>query len=523
MSSVPVTYQQLLAEQYEENAKDLLVHQQTNYDEVNETYVHEHNATDDVGQTLIDPQEFQRFGGNRGTHDIVLKSKEFDDKGTASVRRSKDVKTNIFNIDSCFRAFAVGGLNMTDPSLVANPNYKSPVSSTSTADSAHFIFNLDSQYKNVISSKLSSLQLPNKFFNLVDIRNNYYIYVRPGYYTSPFSFRIASISAYSPSAGGSIVSLYSITISPLVIGDTVTITGSANYTGNWTVIASTSTTVTISTSISNTQTEEGSLSKILSVNPNQKNTLAGYTQIAVPIQSVNTNPRGSLDTAPKLEPAEGQTGFYYSNTSIIPALNTQLARFPGLSVSSVDGFCQFTNSSENIYSMNFTPEVTGLKPPYYPTLGAMLGYYHYLYIINPAGNTALPPDCGFQCAQISSCVSYGSVVSENKIDMNADQYINLKVADWENVYHQNGADSYYGLFQKIPITVQKGDTIYDIQYNNSISKKYNFIQPENIRYLEIEIVDRTNRKLLMPGVDWSMVLEIEEVLNVSLYEKLREL
>jgi hypothetical protein len=65
--------------------------------------------------------------------------------------------------------------------------------------------------------------------------------------------------------------------------------------------------------------------------------------------------------------------------------------------------------------------------------------------------------------------------------------------------------------------------IYDVVYNNSIKKKYDFIQPVNIRYLEIYLYDRLGEPLLMPGVDWSMVLEVEEVLNSALYNKLREL
>jgi hypothetical protein len=114
-------------------------------------------------------------------------------------------------------------------------------------------------------------------------------------------------------------------------------------------------------------------------------------------------------------------------------------------------------------------------------------------------------------------------MAENKVDMNADSYIQLTIQNWENIYQQDGADSYYGVFQKIPINVQKGDMIYDIVYNNSIKKKYDFIQPVNIRYLEIYLYDRLGEPLLMPGVDWSMVLEVEEVLNSALYNKLREL
>jgi hypothetical protein len=73
------------------------------------------------------------------------------------------------------------------------------------------------------------------------------------------------------------------------------------------------------------------------------------------------------------------------------------------------------------------------------------------------------------------------------------------------------------------VNVAKGENIYDIVYNNSVTKKYNFMQPTNVRYLEIYLYDRLGYPLLMPGVEWSMTIELEEVLNSALYDKLREL
>jgi hypothetical protein len=521
MSEVPITYQQLLAQQYEENARDLLVYEETDFNNV-ESHIEEHNASDNVGEQLVDPQEFQHFAGNRASENVILKIKEYEDRGENSVRYAKDVKKVIVNIDTHFRAFASGGLIPVDQSLTLNQNYKSPNTPTATATTSHFIFNLDSQYKNIISAKLSSFQLPNKFFNLIDYRNNYYIYTRKGLFADPFQIPISSIVPNR--AGTSATITFSTPIHPLVVNDSITISGAANPVYNNTFIITSSTNSNVTINITNGPTES-TTSAILSVYPNSTNSLAGYTEVAVFITNVNQNPRSTFNKVSNDE-VKGQSGYYYSNTSIFPALNNAYSSmFPDLSFSLADGYCTISNSSTTqAYTINLTPESVGIYPPYFSTLGAMLGYYNYIYQIQPANlNPPLPP-CNFGCGQISACTTYGSIISENKVDMNADPYIQLVIEDWENIYQQDGADTYYSVFQKIPIVnVPKGDVIYDVQYINSISKKYNFQQPENIRYLEITLFDMLGYELLMPGVDWTMTIELEEVLNSSLYDKLREL
>lgn len=520
MEHQPITYGQLLAQTYEENAKDLLVYPQHDYEDVGGYDIQEHNATQNIGNELTDPHEFQRFAGARGTEDVLMKPKEFEDKGSASIRRAKDVQTHIFNIDTLFRPFAVGGILPTPVSLIGNTEVykKLPAVGDTTSSSSHFVFNLDSQYKNIITAKLSSMQLPNKFFNLVDIRNNFYIYTKKGSYVDDFVIPITSIAPNSKNTY-TIIQL-GANISPLVAKDIITIAGTANYDGSYEVKDSTISTITINLV---TGAPPEPVSATLSVPINPTNTLAGYTRVSVYITSANKSPRSTL-TANTSEVVEGQTGFYYSNTSIFPALNKEYSTlFPKLQFSYMDGFCNIiNNSATETYTINLTPETTSIYPAYFQTLGAMLGFYNYVYEIGPANPTLNTP-CNFGCGQISSCSTYGSVLSENKVDMNADPYIQIAIQNWENIYQQDGSDSYYGVFQKIPINVAKGENIYDIVYNNSITKKYNFMQPTNVRYLEIYLYDRLGYPLLMPGVEWSMTIELEEVLNSALYDKLREL
>jgi hypothetical protein len=448
MSHQPVTYQQLLAQQYEENARDLLAYQETDYHNVEEEHgqIDAHNANNDVGEPLTDPHEFQHFGGNRNNQDIIIKPSEFKDHGKTSVRYNKDVQLDIFNIDTRFRSYAVPGLSSTPKTLIGNTkvngkNYVSPVDSTITSLTSNYVFQIERQLRNIISATLTSFELPNRFFNLVDIRNNYYIYVKQGIYSDD--------------------------------------------------------------------------------NP--------YTQIAVYITDFNLSTSTLTQT---LGPA-GQNGFYYSNTSIIPALNYSLkiGGFTELSVTYVDGYCYFNNSSNsNTYVLNFTPEA----PPsgsitnaqIYPTLGRMLGFTNFIYELlptNPTITNPCPTPCDSNCGHIIVCQNNGSIAGEDLIDMNADSYIYLSVGDWNNVQHETADNSFFTVFAKVPITVDKGKLIYDIVYNNSITKTYYFQQPTNLQQFQVTLLDKTGQVLLMPNVDWSMTIELEEVLSQSLYEKMREL
>lgn len=447
MSHQPVTYQQLLAQQYEENARDLLVYQETDYQNVHEedANVNAHNAHHEVGEQLADPHEFQRFAGNRNTENLVIKPKDFDDRGKSSVRYNKDVQIDVFNIDTRFRSYAVPGISATNPTLIGNTkvdgrNYVSPVDATITSLTSNYVFQIERQVRNIISASLTSFELPNRFFNLVDIRNNYYIYVKQGTYNDD--------------------------------------------------------------------------------NP--------YTKVAVFITDVNLSASTTVQT---LGPP-GQNGFYYSNTSIIPALNYSLrtAGFTDVSVTYSDGYCYFNNSSTtNTYVINFTPEAppTGsiINTQIYPTLGRMLGFTNFMYEITPSnqsGNQYSTP-CSSSCGQLIIFTSNGGVAGEDPIDMNADSYIYLSVADWNNIQHETADNTFFTVFARIPVVVDKGKLIYDTNVTSTTTKIYYFTQPTNLQQFKVTLLDKTGQVLLMPNVDWSMTIELEEVLNQSLYEKMREL
>jgi hypothetical protein len=170
--------------------------------------------------------------------------------------------------------------------------------------------------------------------------------------------------------------------------DMITLSGTSyNDINEYRVLSSTSNTVTIDYAEPNpTVTQPATLI----AKQNYSDTTAGYTRVSVFITSANQNPRSTIISVSN-EAAPGQTGYYYSNTSIFPALNTAFkALFPDIQFSYENGYCNIANTSATqTYTMNISPEPNGIFPAYFPTLGAMLGFYNYVYEIQPASFIAV--------------------------------------------------------------------------------------------------------------------------------------
>ena len=64
--------------------------------------------------------------------------------------------------------------------------------------------------------------------------------------------------------------------------------------------------------------------------------------------------------------------------------------------------------------------------------------------------------------------------------------------------------------------------IIDNESTNSTTKEYRFLQPTNIQQVEIQLLDMSGTEIVFKQ-NFSMTLEVEEVVSHSLYEKLREL
>jgi hypothetical protein len=403
----PLTYQQLLAEQYQENARDLLTFQQIDYDEVEDVNAFEQSNI--PAYAVERPNEFNTFAGDRNTEEMVSKPTDFEDKSKLSVRYNKDVRLNTFNIDTRFRAYVIPGVLSTN-SAVNQPNEFniSAFDPVAVSSASHFIFRIRRQIKNAISIKLSSLELPNTFANFSNARGNTSFQIRP-----------------------------------------VTVPASDYYV-------------------------------------------------------VNIDP----DESPE----------YYPNATLLcSAIQTALhklkidypSKFPNADTftctQNSQGYIVIGNTSPTARSYDFNFAYTPIPIPLFDPLGVLMGF---------KTNPTL-----YKNKTINSSNSLTAVYLP---DLNTDDYIYMTINDYSTVVPQTVNDTYFTVFAKIPVTVDKGLIIFDNDSTNSTNKTYRFLLPTNLQQLEIQLLDRAGQELSFDG-NFSMTLEVEEVLNQSLYEKMREL
>lgn len=177
-----LSYQQLLAEAYEDTARNLLVHQ-NEYE--NDEQVEEHENHDYEKHELESPEEFQKFHGDRGTEKIVASAHQpFDDKSKISIRYDKDVKTHVLNIDSRFRSYTTS----------------TPVNPYPESRSSNYVFRPQRTYKNIVSIRLSSIEFPNVMYLFSTARENITIGIRIAPATTFTNVTITSGNYSSPSA-----------------------------------------------------------------------------------------------------------------------------------------------------------------------------------------------------------------------------------------------------------------------------------------------------------------------------------
>ena len=167
------------------------------------------------------------------------------------------------------------------------------------------------------------------------------------------------------------------------------------------------------------------------------------------------------------------------------------------------GHIQIKNSSTTAYTFNF--EYTGQDNPLFDSLGVEMGF-----------------DVKDSSTYTNVVLNTNGITGIFSPTMETDDYFYLKINDYDTVTPQSINDSFFTVFAKIPITVSKGNLIVDNDSTNSTTKTYRFLQPTNIQYLEIQLLDRAGQELTFDG-NFSMTLEVDEVVSHSLYEKLREL
>lgn len=140
------SYIELLAEndeearkEFEPNAKELFV-DHGEYDDVDAHQPEER-------EELEDQHEFQKYGGSHQQAAKLGELEQHKSSHTTSISFYKSVKIHVISIDSRFRT-----------SLKDNPS--------------NFLFKLMSPIKNVVSIRLSSLEIPNTWYTFSEIRGN---------------------------------------------------------------------------------------------------------------------------------------------------------------------------------------------------------------------------------------------------------------------------------------------------------------------------------------------------------------
>jgi len=119
--------------------------------------------------------------------------------------------------------------------------------------------------------------------------------------------------------------------------------------------------------------------------------------------------------------------------------------------------------------------------------------------------------------------TYNSIESESFPDTVNDTYVYLKLNDWYIIRHQNPDQSEIAAFIKIPLTAAKNTIQYMTNTSNTILNEYFFSQPTNLPTIEISLIDSFGAKINMRGASFSMTLQIQEVLQSDIYEKMLEL
>lgn len=138
---------------------------------------------------------------------------------------------------------------------------------------------------------------------------------------------------------------------------------------------------------------------------------------------------------------------------------------------------------------------------------------------NPSQN-GIAYNLGFQT---TSYINQSSYIAEYLPDVIQDTYIYLSINDYNLVEHQEYGQTHFTAFAKITLPSTKNTILYDNNFINSSSKQYHFYQPTNLSRFEIKLIDAYGEILDLHGSNFSMTLELQEILDSSIYEKMLEL
>lgn len=123
---------------------------------------------------------------------------------------------------------------------------------------------------------------------------------------------------------------------------------------------------------------------------------------------------------------------------------------------------------------------------------------------------------------------YGSAIdntltAEGVPTILSNNYIYLALNDWDVITHRDFNNSHFYAFAKIMVPAVKYTVVYDSDSTNTTIKEVFFQQPKDVNKIAITLFDPYGNILNLQGADFSFTLELKQILNMNLYEKLREL
>ena len=153
-----LSYHQILAEVYDENAKNILV-DQNEYEDEDQPPYEQYNYGDNE---LESPEEFNKSHGDRGKPEHVIKP---DPKEHHTFKRP-EVRTIVLNIDGAFRG------NIVPNTYTLCTGASSEAQLSVGTSSSNFLFMANKLYRNITSVKMTSMEFANTFYTFSESRGN---------------------------------------------------------------------------------------------------------------------------------------------------------------------------------------------------------------------------------------------------------------------------------------------------------------------------------------------------------------
>jgi len=122
----------------------------------------------------------------------------------------------------------------------------------------------------------------------------------------------------------------------------------------------------------------------------------------------------------------------------------------------------------------------------------------------------------------NSTSSTYSVITGSVINVQATPYylLELKCPDKVvNVTHRISSETYVDAFAKLVLR----DSYYQIQFDdgsNLMRKEYTFMSPVSIPFFQVSLLDPWGKLVNMLDADWSLTLEVTEVVSSKTYKQL---